>query len=99
MTPWVLFSVTLILLLISCVYNYRFARIILNIEDSITECLDKLDEKYNSISKILEIPIFYDSPQIRSVIKDIKESRDSLLFVANKIATVEELPDGQKEEI
>ena len=99
MTPWVLFSVTLILLLISCVYNYRFARIILNIEDSIAECLDKLDEKYDSISKILEIPLFYDSPQIRSVIKDIQESRDSLLFVANKIATVEELPDGQKEEI
>ena len=68
-------------------------------EDSITESLDKLDEKYNSISKILEIPLFFDSPQIRKVISDIRDSRDVILEVANSIAQVEENQNAEKEEI
>ena len=43
-----------------------------------------------SISKILEIPLFFDSPQVRNVLKDIEESRDSILYVANLIGDVEE---------
>ncbi len=80
----------LILLLVSLYYNYRFATIIINLEDEIEGALDKLDERYNSISKILEIPLFYDSPQVRQVIRDIDESRNAILAVANAIATIEE---------
>ena len=59
--------------------------------------LDKLDDRYESISKVLEIPLFYDSPQIRQVVKDIKECRDSVLYVANEIGRLEEIPDGEEE--
>mgnify|MGYP001500856511 FL=1 len=88
-----------VLLLVSLYYNYRFAKIIMKFEDSITKSLDKLDERYSSISQILEIPIFYDSPQIRKVISDIGDCRDSILEVANSIANVEESQDGEKEKI
>ena len=49
-----------------------------------------LDERYRSISEILEIPLFYDSPQIRQVVNDIKVSRDSVLKIAQSFASIDE---------
>ena len=98
MTPWILLGCVSLLLLISIYYNYKFARTLIRMEDALEESLDRLDERYASISKILEIPLFYDSPQIRQVITDIKECQDSILFVANQIATVEEIADGEEKE-
>ena len=57
--------------------------LILRIEDALEETLDILDTRYASISEIVEIPLFSDSPQIRQVDQDLKYSRDSLLSVAN----------------
>ena len=94
--PWILFSLVCILLCISLYYNYKFARVILRMEDAIEESLDRLDDRYMSITKILEVPLFYDSPQIRQVIGDIKECRQSILFVANQIGRIEEVPDGEE---
>ena len=64
-------------------------------EDEISQSLDILDARYLSMSKVLEIPIFFDSPQVRQVIDDIRDSRDSVLLIANKLANVEEVSDGQ----
>jgi hypothetical protein len=72
-----------IALIFSLFYLFKFARIILNIEDGLEECLDTLDKRYNSISKILEIPIFFDSLEVRKVIDDINKSRYAVLKVAN----------------
>ena len=95
-----LFSATIFLVafVVSVYYNIKFAKIILKIEDALTESLDQLDEKYNNISKILEIPLFYDSPQIRQVVTDIRACRDSILYVANQISEIEESIDGIEEE-
>tara|TARA_A100001011_G_scaffold392199_2_gene479246 strand:+ start:270 stop:578 length:309 start_codon:yes stop_codon:yes gene_type:complete len=94
--PWILSGVLFLLLCVSLYYNYRFATIILKIEDSLEVSLNKLDIRYASISKILEIPLFYDSPQIRQVIDDIRASRDSILEVANQIAKIEETSDEEE---
>jgi hypothetical protein len=64
-------------------YAYKFGITILRVEDAVEECLDVLDQRYESISKVLEIPLFDDSPQIRTVHRDIKTSRDQILSVAN----------------
>ena len=50
-----------------------------------------------SISKVLEIPLFDDSPQIRTVHKDIKRSRDQILAVANLLTggIIEEVEEEQ----
>jgi len=64
-------------------YAYKFGVTILKVEDAVEECLDILDERYTSISEILEIPLFDDSPQIKTVHTDIKRSRDAILNIAN----------------
>jgi len=76
-------------LITSLYYVVKFSLIILRIEDAIEESLDVLDERYRSISKILEIPLFYDSPQIRQVLNDVKFTRDTILLVANKFASID----------
>lgn len=84
-----------ILLLVSLYYNYKLARIILRVEDAMEISLDSLDRRYESMQKVLDTPLFFDSPQVRQVITDITESRDAVLYVANQLAGID---DGQKEE-
>jgi hypothetical protein len=79
----------LVLLGVSLFYLVKFALIILKMQDAVEETLDVLDERYRSISKILEIPLFYDSPQIRQVVSDIKVARDTVLLVANRFASID----------
>jgi hypothetical protein len=87
-------------LAVSTYYLAKFSLIILRIQEAIEESLDVIDERYQSISKILEIPLFYDSPQIRQVINDIKITRDTLLKVAKRFATVAvDETDDQQEDV
>ena len=58
--------------------------IILAIEESIEESLDILNEKYGSMNKILNTPIFFDSVEVRQVIADIRECHGAILSIANK---------------
>ena len=90
------FAIT-VLLVLSVYYNIKFGRALIRMEDALELSLDKLDERYDSISKILEIDLFYDSPQIRQVVKDIKECQESILYVANEIGRLEEIEDGEEE--
>ena len=85
------------LLGISMYYNYKFGRSLIRMEDALEQSLDRLDERYVSISKVLEIPLFYDSPQIRQVIDDVKACQDSILYIANEIGQLEETADGEEE--
>lgn len=59
--------------------------ILINLEDTIEDCLRILDEKHTSMSDVLEIPVFFDSLEVRRVINDINASRESLVVVANKL--------------
>lgn len=99
----ILSILTLILSLvlgISLYYNYRFGKIIVQIEDALETSLDILDERYASISEVLKTPLFYDSPQVRKVVEDLKDSRDAILYVANQIGNIEEfgVEDGEIQE-
>ncbi len=80
----------IILLCVSLYYNYKHGVLILKTVDGIEDSLDVLDKKYASITEILEIPLFYDSPQIRQVQEDIRDSRDTILKVANLLGRVED---------
>ena len=87
----------LVLLIISIYYAIKFALIIIKMQDAIENSLDEIDEKYNSISKILQIPIFYDSPEIKKVLLDLQDARNSLLYVANKLTNSKSLEDDTQE--
>ena len=94
--PWALFGIVAVLLSISIYYNYKFAMTILRVEDAVEHSLDELEERFQAISAILEMPLFYDSPQIKQVVADISASRDAVLYVANQLTRVE--LDGEKKE-
>ena len=87
-----------VLLAISIYYNIKFGRTLIRMEDALEESLDVLDERYRSVSEVLKIDLFYDSPQIRQVISDIKVCQDSILYVANEIGRLEEIQEDGKEE-
>jgi hypothetical protein len=69
-------------------YCLKFARLLLSAQDAIEECLEVLETRKNSISKVLEIPLFFDSPEIRRVHDDLRASKDAILRVAETISTV-----------
>ena len=71
-----------VLLCLSIYLNIRLGLVVLRVEDSIEDCLDTIDEKYNSMSEVLQRPLFYDSPEVKAVVKDIQKVRDSLHSVA-----------------
>jgi hypothetical protein len=77
-------------------YAIKFARILLEVQDSIENSLDILDQRYASISKVLQIPLFYDSPEVRRVYDDVKASRDSILYVANLISKIEDVEEASE---
>ena len=85
----VIITVLSLCLAVSVYFLVKFSLLILRIEDAIEESLDVIDERYRAISKILEIPIFYDSPHIRQVVNDIKITRDTLLLIANRFASID----------
>ena len=98
---WALISYSIlvtVMLIVSVYYNYKFGRALIRMEDALEESIERLDERYNSISKVLEIPLFSDSPQIRQVVNDIKECQKSILFVANEIGHLEEITNGEEED-
>jgi hypothetical protein len=72
-------------------YVIKFALIILRVQDAIEESLELIDEKFASISRILKIPLYYDSPEIRSVLRDIESTREALLSIARTLSRVEEV--------
>lgn len=82
----ILLTITVPLLCASIYFNIKFAMTILKFEDTVEECLDVIDERYRSISKVLEIPIFFDSVEVRQVVNDISATRDAILIIANNLS-------------
>ena len=83
----VLLTITVPLLCVSIYFNIKFGMTILQFEDTVEECLDIIDERYRSISKVLEIPIFFDSVEVRQVVNDISATRDAILIIANNLSS------------
>jgi len=82
------------LFIVSTYYALSFARRLISVADSIEASLDIMDERYEAISGILQIPLFNDSQQIRQVLNDIDACRDAILQVANILGSVEEEGEG-----
>jgi uncharacterized membrane protein len=72
---------------------FRWGRKILALGEIIEESLDIFDERYSSISQILQIPLFHDSAQIRQVLADVDACRDAVLRIANMLGNIELIED------
>ena len=101
---WLIVSLIVVslLFLFSLFYVVKFGLIVLNVQDVIEESLDVLDERYANISEVVNTPLFYDSPEIRKVLKDIDTSRDSILKIATALTNIEDIQNppsvGDEEE-
>ena len=78
-----------------CYFCIKFALIVLNVQDAIEKSLDKIDIKYNRLSQIAKIPVFYDSPEIKNIISEVIEVQDVVLEVA---ATLSNSTNNKEEE-
>lgn len=95
----------LFLLIVSTYYCIKFAIIVVRMQNSIEYSLDVIDQKYDSLSRILEIPIFYNSEEVKRAINDLEDARNSLLIIANELTKTNiqkdddiEYYDNKKEE-
>lgn len=86
-----------ILLIVSVFFNIKLSKFAMAFEDNVTECLDDLDERYRTITKILEMPIAYDSFEVRQVLTEIDEARNAILRSAKRIASKESTVNQENE--
>ena len=96
---WFLACTVLVLLIMLSFATYfaiKFGILILRVQDALEESLDILDERYANMHKVLSTPLFYDSAEIRNVLRDIELSKDAVLYIANILSSVED--DEQEKE-
>ena len=96
-----LVNIILVVLFITCIFElfviFRLSRIIFSFEDKIEECLDVVDEAYGSIAEVLDKPLFFDSPEIRDVLNQIKKTNIALLEMAGSLAEVRDIKADPEE--
>lgn len=81
-------------LLFSLYYLFKFALLIIKVKDAIEDSFEKIDESYYKISEILQIPLFYDSKEVKKTLDEIRNVRDILLFIASQLSnSIEEVED------
>ena len=78
----IILGLSVTILIPSLYYCFKFAILILRVQEVIETSLDVLDEKYTTMSQILERPLFYDSPEVRAVLEDIRASRHAVHEIA-----------------
>ena len=82
--------VCFLLLCVSLYFNYKHGILILNVQDTIEDSLEILEKSHKRISDVLEIPIFFDSIEVRQVVGDIKSCQDSIVVVANLMSDIDQ---------
>ena len=75
-----------ITLVVLSFFVLRLSKTIFAVEDAVEEGLDVLDKSYFSIHEITSTPVFFDNPEVRRVVVEIKAARDAILFVASKLS-------------
>ena len=92
---YIVIAILSLLLGISSYFCLKFALLILGIQESVEECVEIMDERYESIDKILSRPLFYDSQEVRQVLEDIKKSRNAIFNVAKSLSS--NFDDGKED--
>lgn len=84
------------LLWISVRKNLEFEGKFQEIGEQIDESLDILNDCYQRIAKVSEIPVTSDDPYIQQLVADIKHAKNAILLVANKVVTFDSDEDEQE---
>lgn len=65
--------------------------------DQVEQSLDVLDDCYQRIAKIAEMPVTSDDPVVQQLLSDIKHAKHAVLLVANKIVTFDTDDEDEQE--
>jgi len=84
----ILISMLSILLLFFTYYCIKFAIIIIKMQEELEYALDEIDKKYNRITEILDIPVFFDSPEIRRLLLEIKDIKIVILKISARLSKI-----------
>ena len=57
-------------------------------QEELEYALDEIDKKYNRITEILDIPVFFDSPEIRRLLQEIKDIKRVILEVSLRLSRI-----------
>ena len=86
---WILFIVTLVLLIGSLFYLYRFSMIILEQEKIYESAIKSLDELENKFIKFESMPVYFDNPDSRELFLEFKNniflSRNKFLELVERL--------------
>ncbi len=77
----IIIVVLVLLLAVSAFFAVKFALILMKLEDALEKSLEILDTRQDTIAQILEIPLFFDSVEVRKVHSDIEDCRNSILDI------------------
>lgn len=92
----VLLLLTIVGLIISIKHNLEMADKIDELGDQVEETLDVIDDCFQRIARVAEMPVATDDPIIQQLVSDIKYTKQALLLIANKIVTFDqEEEDGE----
>lgn len=65
----------------------RLSESIVELEEQVEESLDIIDARYSRLSDIAQTPVAFDDPIVKELLGEIVTTRESLLMIANKIAS------------
>lgn len=85
MISYVVIGILSALVIILGYFCIKFGILILKIQDAVEESLDILDNSHFKITEILARPLFYDSSEVRGVLKEIEYSKDSIHKIARSL--------------
>ncbi len=70
--------------------------------DAIEESLDKINEVYGTVGRILQSPLATNDPKVVQIHKELKRVHDSLLVVADRLVSSwnkeEQGPTGEQDD-
>ena len=98
MISYIIITILSLLLAITSYFCFKFAFLLINVQESVGECIEVMDDRYESINEILSRPLFYDSQEVRQVLEDIKRSREAIFLVAESLSKNFERNDPELEE-
>lgn len=85
-----MFYIITFLIILNIFFIYfciKFALVIIKMQDVLEDSLDKIDFKYKRINEILEIPLFFDSPEIRRLLIEIKDIKNIILEISSNLTS------------
>lgn len=83
----ILLVISVVLNVVLGIFVVKIGKATLRMESALETCLDELDVSYAKIGRILRMPLVSDDPQVTQIHKEMKNSQELLLRVANKLTS------------